>query len=150
MLGKYEKKRNTGFFKVIGRHDNIFVSVGRGGDDDERDETEESTFSRNIQKINRQPREGNTGRSRYALQFFQESKEELRQRREDARRAIEPVPLEEQEVSDNYFPPEVDLPKRPPWDFSMSKEQLDNREQKYFSVRTTIFLSLQCNSAGKC
>ena len=28
----------------------------------------------------------------------------------------------------------LDFPKRPPWDFSLSKEQLENQEQSYFQV----------------
>lgn len=69
------------------------------------------------------------------MQFFQETKEELQRRKEEARNLIEPIPVEKQEVSDDFFPPEVDMPKRPPWDFSMSKEVLEMREQKYFTVR---------------
>lgn len=55
-------------------------------------------------------------------------------RKEQARQTIEPLSLKDQEVSDDYFPSEVDMPKRPSWDFSMSKEQLELREQKYFTV----------------
>nr|XP_034192846.1 guanine nucleotide-binding protein-like 1 [Osmia lignaria] len=86
-----------------------------------------------IQKINKQPKDDNSSKNRYALQFFQESKEELMKRREQARQTIEPLSLKDQEVSDDYFPPEIDIPKRPPWDFSMSKAQLELREQKYFT-----------------
>ncbi|CAK9804377.1 Guanine nucleotide-binding protein-like 1 [Anthophora plagiata] len=86
-----------------------------------------------IQKINSQPKDDNSSKNRYALQFFQESREELAKRRELARATIEPLPLKDQEVSDNYFPPEIDMPKRPPWDFNISKEQLDLREQRYFT-----------------
>ncbi|XP_015121472.1 guanine nucleotide-binding protein-like 1 [Diachasma alloeum] len=84
-----------------------------------------------IQKINKQPRD-TTGRDRYALQFFQESKEELQHRKEEGRKTIHPLPLDQQEVSSNYFPEGLNMPKRPPWDFSMSRELLDMREQKYF------------------
>lgn len=91
----------------------------------------DSEFS-GVQKINKQPRD-NSSKNRYALEFFKETKEELARRKEQARCTIEPLSLKDQEVSDNYFPPEVDMPKRPPWDFSMSKEQLDLREQRYFT-----------------
>ncbi|CAL7945464.1 unnamed protein product [Xylocopa violacea] len=86
-----------------------------------------------IQKINKQPKDDGSSKNRYALQFFQESKEELMKRKEQARTAVEPLPLKDQEVSDNYFPPEIDMPKRPPWDFDMTKEQLELREQRYFT-----------------
>lgn len=86
-----------------------------------------------IQKINKQPKDDGSSRNRYTLQFFQESKEELAKRKEQGRTAVEPLPLKDQELSDNYFPPEVDMPKRPPWDFDMTKEQLELREQRYFN-----------------
>lgn len=88
-----------------------------------------------VQKINLQPRAGNCSGNKYALQFLQESKEELLRRKEEARQAISSIPLESQEISDNFFPPEIDLPKRPPWDFNSSKDVLNAREHKYFTVR---------------
>lgn len=72
---------------------------------------------------------------RYALQFFQESKEEIEEKKRLAREEIKPVTEKELEISiENYFPLELDFPKRPPWDFSMSREHLDARENKYFRV----------------
>ncbi|XP_050457625.1 guanine nucleotide-binding protein-like 1 [Cataglyphis hispanica] len=90
-------------------------------------------YGRQVQKINKQPKDNKSSRNRYALQFFQETKEELRKRKEQALRSIEPVSLKDQEISDNYFPPGIDIPKRPPWDFNMTREQLDIREQRYFT-----------------
>lgn len=58
---------------------------------------------------------------------------------------VEAIPMEQQEVSDNYFPEGVDMPKRPPWDFNMSKEHLDMKEQRYFTVRI-IFLFIHYQS----
>lgn len=55
-------------------------------------------------------------------------------RKEQARSSIEPLSAKDQEVSNNYYPCEINMPKRPLWDFSMSKEQLELREQKYFTV----------------
>ncbi|XP_076663867.1 nucleostemin 4 [Andrena cerasifolii] len=86
-----------------------------------------------VQKINKQPKNSNSSKNKYTLQFFQESKEEIMKRKEQARSTLETLPLKDQEVSDDYFPPEIDIPKRPPWDFNMSKEQLELREQKYFT-----------------
>ncbi|KAK2583764.1 hypothetical protein KPH14_009674 [Odynerus spinipes] len=105
--------------------------VARNKDDDDGSgKADDFEFGRGIQKINKQPQ---GSKNRYALQFFKESREELQRRKEEARKTIEMIPLEQQEVSDNYYPPEVDIPKRPPWDFTMTKEQLELREQRYFT-----------------
>ncbi|GAB1868182.1 Guanine nucleotide-binding protein-like 1 [Camponotus japonicus] len=105
--------------------------------DDDEDECSSNAsnteYGRQVQKINKQPRDNKSSRNRYTLQFFQETNEELRKRKEQALKSIEPVSLEDQEISDNYFPPGIDMPKRPPWDFNMTKEQLDIREQRYFT-----------------
>lgn len=104
---------------------------------DDEDECSSNASSvehgRQVQKINKQPRDSKSSRNRYALQFFQETNEELRKRKEQALKSIEPVSLKAQEISDNYFPPGIDMPRRPPWDFNMMKEQLDIREQRYFT-----------------
>lgn len=89
---------------------------------------------REVQKINKQLKDGKSSRNRYALEFFQETKEELRKRKKQALASIEPISLRDQEISDNYFPPEIDMPKRPPWDFNITKDQLEMREQRYFRV----------------
>ena len=86
-----------------------------------------------VQQINKQPKNSNSSKNKYTLQFFQESKEEIMKRKEQARSSLKTLSLKDQEVSDDYFPPEIDIPKRPPWDFNMSKEQLELREQKYFT-----------------
>ncbi|XP_046608113.1 guanine nucleotide-binding protein-like 1 isoform X1 [Neodiprion virginianus] len=92
----------------------------------------QSTFAK-VQKLNQQPRAGNSTGNKYTLQFLQESKEELMKRKEEARRTINPIPLLAQEISDNFFPPEIDMPKRPEWDFNTTKEILEARERKYFA-----------------
>ncbi|KYM92420.1 Guanine nucleotide-binding protein-like 1 [Atta colombica] len=99
-------------------------------DDDES--SENNIDKRQVMKINEQPRDSKSSRNKYALQFFQESKEKLRKRKERAFKSIESASLKDQEISDNYFPPGIDMPKRPPWDFNMTKEQLEMREQRYF------------------
>lgn len=115
-----------------------YYSFAAGNYSKEEDADQEAAeFGRGIKKINKQPRD-NTGKNRYALQFFQETKEELLKRKEDARKALEPCTIEQQEVSDDFFPTGLDMPKRPAWDFSMSKEELDAREQRYFTVRDTF------------
>lgn len=72
---------------------------------------------------------------RYVLQFLQESKEEIEAKKELSRQELKPVPEEDLEIKRELpFPPELDFPKRPPWDSSMSVEVLDSKEQKYFRV----------------
>lgn len=116
------------------RQNPTLLTGGHSKDDDERsNDVNEMVYECNIQKINKQPKDNNSTRNRYTLQFFQESKQELIKRKELARSTIEPLPLEQQEVSDDYFPPGVDMPKRPPWDYNMSKQQLELREQAYFT-----------------
>lgn len=67
--------------------------------------------------------------------FHKETDEEIRQRKESARKSIEPVAEEELEINgDDYFPKELDFPKRPPWSFDMNRESLEAREQRYFTV----------------
>ncbi|XP_011692066.1 PREDICTED: guanine nucleotide-binding protein-like 1 isoform X1 [Wasmannia auropunctata] len=102
--------------------------------DDEESHSNESNVEhkRQVMKINEQP-SSKSSRNKYALQFFQESSEKLRKRKERAFKSIEPASLKDQEISDNYFPPGIDMPKRPPWDFNMTKEQLELREQRYFT-----------------
>lgn len=116
----------------------LFSFVAGNYSKEEEAEQEGAEFGRGIKKINKQPRD-NAGKNKYALQFFQETKEELQKRKEDARKSLEPCTIEQQEVSDDYFPTGVDMPKRPAWDFSMSKEELEAREQRYFTVRNSAF-----------
>ncbi|XP_012526873.1 guanine nucleotide-binding protein-like 1 [Monomorium pharaonis] len=102
--------------------------------DEESCSSESNTeHKRQVMKINAQPTDTKSLRNKYALQFFQESKEKLQKRKERAFKSIEPATLKDQEVSDDYFPPGIDMPKRPPWDFNMTKEQLEMKEQRYFT-----------------
>ncbi|XP_041983915.1 guanine nucleotide-binding protein-like 1 isoform X2 [Aricia agestis] len=98
-----------------------------------------SSNAYDVLAMNYQPskaRGGNTGRgdsNRYALKFYRESDAELKMKKEEALKALNPVPEKEMEVDPTYFfPKEVSFPKRPPWDFSMTPAQLDAQEQKYF------------------
>ncbi|KAL6258580.1 hypothetical protein P5V15_010534 [Pogonomyrmex californicus] len=101
--------------------------------DDDDESCSNASNERKVLKINEQPKDSKSSRNKYALQFFQESNEKLRKRKEQAYKSIEPVSLKDQEISDDYFPPGIDMPKRPPWDFNMTKEQLEMREQRYFT-----------------
>lgn len=106
----------------------------RGSGDEEYDEEE---FGKSA-KLNYQPgssRSKTRDVNRYALQFYKESKEELEIRKDEARKSLTPVAEAEMEIKfECYFPPELDFPKRPPWNFKMSRDELDAREHKYFTV----------------
>ncbi|CAH0731196.1 unnamed protein product, partial [Brenthis ino] len=71
--------------------------------------------------------------NRYALKFYRETEEELKLKKEDALKSLNPVTEKEMEIDPtDFFPVEITFPKRPPWDFSMTPAQLDAQEQKYF------------------
>ncbi|XP_060808467.1 guanine nucleotide-binding protein-like 1 [Amyelois transitella] len=86
--------------------------------------------------VNYQPSKGRGGRgesNRYALKFYRESDEELKLKKEEALKSLNPVPEKEMEVNPaDFFPKELTFPKRPPWDFNMTPAQLDSQEQRYF------------------
>ncbi|KAL2723294.1 guanine nucleotide-binding protein-like 1 [Vespula maculifrons] len=110
---------------------NHLLNAARNIDDEDQSSLiDDIEYKRGIQKINKQPQDC---RNKYALQFFKESQAELRKRKEEARNTIHMIPFAQQEVSDNYFPPDMDIPKRPSWAYAMSKDQLEIREQKYFN-----------------
>ncbi|CAL1287209.1 unnamed protein product [Larinioides sclopetarius] len=89
-----------------------------------------------VDVINEQPTtSGKHNTNRYRLIFKREKNEDVKQRLLLAKEPFYPVPEEELEVSyEDVFTKgsELDMPKRPPWDFSLSKEELEMREQKYF------------------
>lgn len=112
-------------------YQSCFPAARNIDDEDQSSLIDDIEYKRGIQKINKQPQDC---RNKYALQFFKESQAELRKRKEEARNTIHMIPFAQQEVSDNYFPPDMDIPKRPSWAYAMSKDQLEIREQKYFNV----------------
>lgn len=78
----------------------------------------------------------------YALQFHRETEAEIRERKEAARKSINPVPASGFEIAvEDFFLKELDFPKRPPWNFNMSLEVLEAREHKYFTVRIMFNLA---------
>ncbi|OWF39484.1 guanine nucleotide-binding protein-like 1 [Mizuhopecten yessoensis] len=80
-----------------------------------------------------------TNPHRYCLQFFKESNEEIDRRKTLARRPLREIPEDALEVDiDQVYQPGsvLDLPKRPPWNYSLSRAELEAREQKYFQEYT--------------
>lgn len=97
---------------------------------------DEASESGDVQRVNYQPKKGGRN-NRYALMFHRETDEEIKRRKEIAHQSIERVAEEELEINgDDYFPKELDFPKRPAWSFDMDRESLEAREQKYFTVST--------------
>lgn len=69
---------------------------------------------------------------RYRLQFLNESNSELKRRKELGHHAIHQVPEIELEISEDLDTGYIDIAKRPPWDYSLSTDELEKRETKYF------------------
>lgn len=84
-----------------------------------------------IQKINYNG-SGKSNSNRYALQFYRESDQQLKQMKDESRKAYTRVSLRELEIGNTFFS-EYDFPKRPQWTYAMSKEQLDRNENKSFT-----------------
>ncbi|KPJ10118.1 Guanine nucleotide-binding protein-like 1 [Papilio machaon] len=93
-----------------------------------------SSNAYDVVSVNYQPKaRGRSDANRYALKFYRETDEELRMKKEDALKCLNPVSEKDMEIDpSDYFPAEISFPKRPPWDFTMSVAQLDAQEQKYF------------------
>lgn len=73
--------------------------------------------------------------NRYRLHFDRESKDEIEARKKASREPLEYVTEESLEVSLEtiYNPGSVlDMPKRPPWKYSMTKQQVERTEEEMF------------------
>ncbi|XP_066247890.1 guanine nucleotide-binding protein-like 1 isoform X2 [Euwallacea similis] len=94
----------------------------------------ESESSSSVRKLNYQPTKGHGSKpNRYALQFFSESNEEIKQMKEFSRQVLVPVEEKDLEIeASDFFEDALDFPKRPAWNFNLSKEQLEAQENRYF------------------
>ncbi|CAG9764541.1 unnamed protein product [Ceutorhynchus assimilis] len=95
------------------------------------DSDEEGT---SVRKLNYQPTKGGGSRpNRYALQFFKESNKEIKLKKEEARTSLIPVEEKGLEIeASHFFEESLEFPKRPPWNFDLSKEELEAQENRYF------------------
>lgn len=107
-------------------------------DSSDDSEGEQATSSERLE-VNKQPKDfagKKNDPNRYRLHFFKESKQEVDERKLRAKtEPVIPKKLTDLEIDFEtvYRPGSVlDIPKRPPWDYSMSKQQLEAREEKYF------------------
>ncbi|XP_058124530.1 guanine nucleotide-binding protein-like 1 [Anopheles ziemanni] len=111
-------------------------------DEESSDISEDSdmprTFGENIEKLNMQPlKDPRSKANRYVLQFHRETGKELKEMKEEARKELVYRSEKDMELGDNYFQA-YDFPKRPRWNFEMSKEQLDANENRYFFKYVTL------------
>jgi len=80
------------------------------------------------QSENHAPKEADCNKLRTV--FEKESKEEVEARK---KRAQEPLcRWQARKASDYFYKQFIGMPKRPPWSYAMSKQQLEEREKKYF------------------
>nr|CAD7427509.1 unnamed protein product [Timema monikensis] len=125
-----KKEKKSGHFQASGYKPRTTSLIQ---DDEDSSGQEERS---KILKINQQPvtRSSRSNPNRYALQFHKETEAELQASKELARKTIVPVPESELEVAiEDYFLPELDFPKRPPWSIDMTRAQLESREHRYFT-----------------
>ncbi|KAL4131071.1 hypothetical protein QTP88_008422 [Uroleucon formosanum] len=98
--------------------------------------SKERSIEFNVQSINQQPlhRGGKSNPNQYVLQFRRETEEEIKKRKEDARKQIIPVSEEELEFDPApYFcGNELGFPTRPKWSPDITREELDRHEYGYF------------------
>lgn len=112
---------------------NLIRKVNDGTESD-LSEVSESTRNviENVQKINLQPLKDPRSRAnRYVLQFHTETPKEIQKLREQSREALQRVEDKDCELDDMYFET-FDFPRRPTWDYQMSKEILMANEERYF------------------
>uniref|UniRef100_A0A6M2DGQ7 Guanine nucleotide-binding protein-like 1 n=1 Tax=Xenopsylla cheopis TaxID=163159 RepID=A0A6M2DGQ7_XENCH len=83
----------------------------------------------NCHKINIQPKHNP---NRYALKFYKESETELKKLKETGRHGLVKRDYKDLELQDDYFK-DLDFPKRPPWDYTMSVDDVQRNEQHYFT-----------------
>merc|ERR1719222_485541 len=71
--------------------------------------------------------------NRYNLKFHVESREEIEERKAAARLPIvKETPTNLEIGTDFCFIPGLEFPKRPKWDYNLSQQLLDMKENKYF------------------
>ncbi|CAL8101061.1 unnamed protein product [Orchesella dallaii] len=70
---------------------------------------------------------------RYALMFRKETKDELNKQKKEGRKTIYPVLEEYLECKiEDFFTPELDFPIRPPWNYDVTRQDLEKNEHRYF------------------
>ncbi|XP_061803691.1 guanine nucleotide-binding protein-like 1 [Nerophis lumbriciformis] len=110
------------------------ASVERG----ERQSDTSDSETTDVRRLNQQPdsREGRYDPNRFRLHFEKESKEDVEKRKKIAQeKIIQPVSDKELEIGiEDIYPPERGLgfPRRPPWNYKMSREDLLKKEERSY------------------
>ncbi|KAI7880137.1 P-loop containing nucleoside triphosphate hydrolase protein [Lichtheimia hyalospora FSU 10163] len=74
-----------------------------------------------------------TGSSRKLVSSFEKlSSDTIEHARLASMKPLKKLPKTALEIGVDAFPDTMDFPKRPPWNYNMSKEQLEKRENEYF------------------
>uniref|UniRef100_A0A7N9ALT7 Guanine nucleotide-binding protein-like 1 n=1 Tax=Mastacembelus armatus TaxID=205130 RepID=A0A7N9ALT7_9TELE len=111
------------------------ASVERGG---ERQSDTSDSETTDVRRINPQPfsRDARYDPNRFRLHFEKESKEEVEKRKKLAQeKVLQPVSEKELEVDINdIYPPDKALgfPRRPSWNYDMTRENLLRKEEKSY------------------
>ncbi|KAH3803047.1 guanine nucleotide-binding protein-like 1 [Dreissena polymorpha] len=132
---KRNKKKETGP-RFGGRH-----GAAYGGDDEtqekenEPQESRTGTTMKDVLKVNQQPgdKQKMFDANRYRLHFFQEDRANIEAKKKRARQPYRQLPEHEMEVDfDADLETAMDIPIRPAWYYSQSKQQVEANEEKYF------------------
>ncbi|XP_044529659.1 guanine nucleotide-binding protein-like 1 [Gracilinanus agilis] len=108
--------------------------------EDQTDTSDGESVTQQIRRLNQQPTHHGSGHrydpNRYRLHFERETREEVERKKRAAReQVLKPVNEKslELDIGDIYRPgSNLDFPRRPPWNYEMSREQLMTREEKSF------------------
>ncbi|XP_065917035.1 guanine nucleotide-binding protein-like 1 isoform X2 [Dysidea avara] len=124
-----QKRRNKGDSRKP-------LGVACSSSDSEHDNSEPEI---SVTKVHHQPSaETSYDPNRYRLHFEKDSQQELDLHKHEAKtKPLKTVAEEEMEISlDDIFKPGsiLDIPKRPPWDYKMSKEKVESQESKMFEL----------------
>ncbi|KAM4641107.1 guanine nucleotide-binding protein-like 1 [Discoglossus pictus] len=135
---KRERKRGP---TDLGRSESNSRSQSRERAEDNTDTSDSESIRPQVRRLNQQPqtlRPGDVGYdpNRYRLHFEKESKEEIEKRKKIAQEKIL-VPVSETElevdIDQIYRPGSVlDFPKRPAWNYAMTKDTVLYQEEKAF------------------
>ncbi|KAK8724924.1 hypothetical protein OTU49_010981 [Cherax quadricarinatus] len=95
---------------------------------------EHVNYFEDTQVINQQPRaRGNV--NRYNLKFRRETPEEVEKRKALHYSEIDLIPEYELEATtDQFYPPGLSYPKRPPWKKNVTKHELDRSENRHYRL----------------
>lgn len=99
------------------------------------EETASSSIIPTSQALNQQPQGRSRNINRYNLKFHVETKEEIEARKEQARLPVKKEPDTELEQGTEFcYIPGLEFPKRPKWEYDVSPQLLDMKENKYFRL----------------